>query len=142
MAKKKSWKPPFVEVEWIDAASHYQIHGDRAVMVAAATLYHRNTAGYLVWQDGEDVPEKWRRTILAHDYDRLQSGTDEPEVGNATVIPTGWVLNIRYLKAKGEKKHGTKQANATGTIEGTGGGGSSSVASGDSEGPGAGSSDR
>ena len=88
-------KPPLVEVEWIDARD---VMGGCAYepekIKAFATLIRRTTSGFLAYQDDEALR-------LAHDYDGAE---DPPEVGNFTVIPTGWVQKIIYRTGHRKRK--------------------------------------
>lgn len=78
-------------VTWDDACNRAEdgIAWDGAFETAAkiaivAPLYKgRQTAGFLVYINEEAL---W----LAHDYDR-----DEGQVGHLTVIPLGWVVEVR-----------------------------------------------
>lgn len=88
-------KPPSVVVTWTDAVDRsLECRLDENEIKAKVKLrYGRETGGLLVYKDDEE-------TILAHDYDPAEA-TDEdqrPEVGNFTVIPTGWITKIRYVE--------------------------------------------
>lgn len=86
-------KPPQVEVEWFDAVGYDSVHGTLGHVLDRAKILLRRTVGYLVHQDEY-------RTILAHDYDAPTQQDEEPEYGNITVIPTGWVKKTRYLQRR------------------------------------------
>ncbi len=86
----KVQKPPLVEIEWIDARD--QNESFKLVDVAAnVRLVHRTTSGYLVLEEAAEIGPL-ARTILAHDWDAPD------EVGNFTVIPSGWVKKVRRIR--------------------------------------------
>lgn len=79
-------KPILVEIDWTDARDLNEACklGDVA---AFATLVHRTTSGFLVYVDEE-------RVVLAHDWDPPE------EVGNFTIVPTGWVTKIKRANGR------------------------------------------
>jgi hypothetical protein len=106
-------KPPVrVVVEWVDARNVLEQDLTHDEALARGKLAHRTTVGYLVHRDDE-------RTLLSADYDPEQPGQDEPNYGNLTVIPTGWVRSMHYLdkrrprptKPKGTNDGSASQAN-------------------------------
>jgi hypothetical protein len=81
-------------VTWDDACNR-QVDGlhwngtiESAMKIAeAAPLYKgRQTAGFLVYINEEAL---W----LAHDYDE-----EEDQVGNLTVVPLGWIAEVRTAR--------------------------------------------
>ena len=107
MAKKKAHKPPRVEVVWVDACGYDAVHGTRGHVLDHAKLVIRETVGYLLDKDET-------RVVLVHDYDAPSLPDDEPEFGNVTVIPTGWILKIKG----GPKAHVAKPGNEASSNEG------------------------
>lgn len=89
MVKRKIWKPKQVEVEWIDAVDRTTLHGTLGAVLDKAKLVQRLTGGYLLKCD-EFL------TVLAHDYDPPEETDEEPEVGNITIIPSGWVIHVKH----------------------------------------------
>lgn len=105
-------KPPLVEVTWTDArddSTDGLRYPSDEIRLRINLRYGRTTRGLLVHQDEE-------KTILAHDFDLPEKNDDDqrPEVGNFTVIPTGWVTRVRYIE-RGPRKakkdgHGTGES--------------------------------
>lgn len=119
MAKWK--KPPLVEVTWWDAWSDLEKDGTVAgVMATHAYLLKRFTVGYLVGQTDLVV-------VLAHDFDPPITDDAEERVSHLTVIPVGWVKNIRVVGGKGKKNGKLKPSNETSTGASTPKAGSSAV---------------
>lgn len=104
MAKKQKWaKPTLVECEWWDAWSDLEKDGTVAsIMAEHAYLLKRFTLGYLVGQTDIVV-------VLAHDFDPPLEDDGVPRLSHLTVIPTGWIRNIRVVVGKGNK-HGKLQS--------------------------------
>lgn len=86
-------KPLLVEIVWVDAITYTSTMELRAVL-ERAQLVTRTTSGYLLHEktDDPDFP----RLIVAHTYD----GEDVTDV---TVIPHGWVKQIKHRR-NGRKK--------------------------------------
>lgn len=61
-----------------------------------AKLATRTTSGYLLHEKTDDG-----RTIVAHTYDVASEGEDE--AADLTVIPTGWVVAIKYRTRQRKK---------------------------------------
>jgi len=90
-------KLPLVEVEWLDAMTHTEMWALSDVE-EKAQLTRRITSGYLI-AETEDG-----RTIIAHTSDPAEKGDTEDYVTDVTVIPTGWVQGVKYIKGKPPKK--------------------------------------
>ena len=91
-------RPPDVVVVWTDATDRtlecrYDADNPSEIKNRVHLRKGRETRGMLVYQDNE-------KTILAHDYDPPEENDDDrrPEVGNFTVIPTGWIETIRHTR--------------------------------------------
>lgn len=113
MKRRWVWKPPQVEVEWVDACGYDELNGTKGAVLDRAKLRVRQTAGFLIHQDGPEVAsEILRRTVLAHDYDPPVDASEEPAVGNITVVPTAWVMKIRYKSRKESVKKAKPSAEA------------------------------
>ena len=81
-------KPKLVEVEWQDARSVYECFSLKDA-VTKVQLSNRVSVGYLLVKDRE-------RVLLAGTYDPRDEH-DEEGGADFTVIPRGWVKEIREL---------------------------------------------
>lgn len=92
--------PKLVEITWADARSYYE-RVDWNSIATRCDLSIQKTVGYLHSQD-ENI------TRVAHTYD--DNDEESPDGVDITVIPTGWIKSMRYLrKVKDEKQGGTPQ---------------------------------
>lgn len=93
-------KPPLVEVTWTDAIDRpLECRlSEEEIKNKVHLRKNRQTRGLLVYNDAE-------KTVLAHDYDPPEEHDEDQraEVGNFTVIPTGWVTHLRYVE-RGPRK--------------------------------------
>ena len=97
----KAKKPPYVEVEWIDArgwAVETLAFEDIPLRV---NLRERKSVGWLMYQDSE-------KTILATDYDPPEGEDGKEEWGDFNCVPTGWITKVRRLKGAGVQKDATE----------------------------------
>lgn len=86
MRKRKTL--PLVEVYWLDATTYLRDFKLDEVF-RDAVLTPRRTVGYY-------VGERTGITYVAHTFDPQDDG--EMHVADVTVIPTGWVQDIKYLR--------------------------------------------
>ncbi len=105
-------RPPDVVVVWIDATDRtmecrYDPENPTELKNRVHLRKGRETRGMLVYQDEE-------KTILAHDYDPPEENDDDrrPEVGNFTVIPTGWIECVRYTRHRGPRGGAARRGDA------------------------------
>lgn len=92
--------PPLVEISWTDARSIYERISWSDI--AKHGLAKQNTVGYLHSESEELVR-------VVHTFDPCDGG-EEPDGVDLTIIPRGWITNIRYLtkrpKAAKKEPHG------------------------------------
>jgi hypothetical protein len=84
---------PLVEIEWLDAITHTEMWA-LSEIEQKATLTRRLTSGYLFKQTDDG------RTIVAHTFDPKEGTDTEDCLADLTVIPTGWVQTIKYIRGK------------------------------------------
>ncbi len=98
MAKNGRKKPSLVEVEWLDAIT-YPVEHKIGDVLRECPLGARCTSGYLLHEKTDDG-----RTILAHTID-WNATNQEFDGADFTVIPSGWVTDIKHVRRpRGQKR--------------------------------------
>lgn len=87
-----------VEIDWLDAIT-YSEYVEFQEIEKKCPLAMRHTSGYLLHEKTDDG-----RTIVVHTVDDIR-GDDNPGGCDITVIPTGWVKCINYIR----RPRGTKR---------------------------------